>query len=629
VATEDELGETQAATVSAPTRESIRLPPMFVVGRERYERERLLGEGGMGVVELHRDQRIGRSVAMKILRSDFADDAAQRRFLREAQLQGQLEHPAIVPVYDVGEGTDGAVYFTMKRIRGVTLHEVVQGLRRGNPEFAKYTRRRLLAAFSQACLAVHFAHTRGVLHRDLKPANIMLGDFGEVYVLDWGIAKVVGMAEGEPIVDAPLAPVAAPSTQAGATLGTPGYMPPEQLRGEPVGVTADVYALGAILFELLALEPLHPRGRFEAIAASTLEPGDLRPSMRTPSREIPLELDAACATALASAPETRFQEAGALHEAIERFLDGERDLAARRVQAAAHATAVFAALHDKTHASPAEEIEARRSAMKQIGRALALDPENSEVLEVMCRLLTEDPRMTPPEVTAALELGERERLGKVAKFGAMVYLGLWALLPLWLWMGVSNVAPLVVVYAAFTAAGLASLGVWRLDRPRVWLVLVPLVLSNIALAAGAWLVGPFVLVPTAAIVNTTAYAIHVSRRHRMLVFGLGLLSFLVPLGLELFHVVGASFAGSERGIVLLPRALELPAGPTIAVVAIVQVVAIVLASIVIGIIRDYIDTAERKTYTYAWHLREFVPDPQKRQTDPIGRRSSQAEQGPR
>ncbi len=623
MSTEDELGVTLAVTNPASGTEPVSLPPMFVPGGKRYEYERRLGEGGMGVVELQRDQRIGRSVAMKILRPELVDDLAQRRFLREAQLQGQLEHPAIAPVYDLGEGRDGAVYFTMKRIRGVTLHEVLQGQRKGDPEFDNYTRRRLLGAFAQACLAIHFAHSRGVCHRDLKPANIMLGDFGEVYVLDWGIAKVGETPDGEPIADAPLAPSITPPTQLGSVLGTPGYMAPEQLRGERVAPTTDVYALGAILFEILTLQPFHPRGKLSAIKKSTFEPGDLRPSVRAPGREIPLELDEACEGALAQKPEDRYRDARALHDAVERFLDGERDLAARRIKAAEHATAVFEALSETEHASPEAELAARRNAMKEIGKALALDPENGDVLGVLAQLLDQDPKMTPPEVEAALDLGERVRLRKVAKFGAAVYFSLWALLPLWFWMGVAEVWPLVAIYGAFTVAGIASLLVWRHPAPQSWLPMIPMVASNVGFAAGAWLLGPFLVLPTASVVNTTAYAIHVSRARRPYVFAFGLLSFLVPVGLELAGLVPASFRSTDGGLLLVPRALDFPPAITIAVVVVIQVIALILAAFAIGIVRDYIDGTERKTYTYAWHLREFVPDSHKHRTDPIGRDRSE------
>jgi hypothetical protein len=148
---------------------------------------------------------------------------------------------------------------------------------------------------------------------------------------------------------------------------------------------------------------------------------------------------------------------------------------------------------------------------------------------------------------------------------------------------------------------------------------VPMLASNFGLAAGAGLLGPLVLVPTATIINTMAYAIHVARRHRLLVFGAGLASFAVPFALELVGVVPPSYGFGTEGMTILTRGLELSATPTIVALAGLQVLSLVLAALVLGVIRDNIDASERRTYTYAWHLREFVPESLRRDTDPIGR----------
>src|SRR5262245_61890331 len=164
---------------------------------DRYDVQGVLGVGGMGEVRVCLDRRIHRAVALKVmLQKTMSSDDLRRRFLREARIQGQLEHPAIVPVHDVGLTADGRPFFTMKRVRGMTLRQVLDALRTDDPVAKqRFGLRKLLTAFATVCQAVDFAHRRGVVHRDLKPENVILGDFGEVYVLDWGIAGVLGARE--------------------------------------------------------------------------------------------------------------------------------------------------------------------------------------------------------------------------------------------------------------------------------------------------------------------------------------------------------------------------------------------------------------------------------------------------
>ncbi|HMG52084.1 MAG TPA: serine/threonine-protein kinase, partial [Kofleriaceae bacterium] len=159
--------------------------------RERYRFGEVLGEGGMGEVLLAHDDHIGREVAVKRIRASEPTAEELSRFLREARVQGRLEHPAVVPVHDLAVDRDGRPFFVMKRLSGTTLLELLGRLRAGRHDDDAAVRRRMLRAFADVCLAIEFAHSRGIVHRDLKPANIMLGDFGEVYVLDWGVARAL------------------------------------------------------------------------------------------------------------------------------------------------------------------------------------------------------------------------------------------------------------------------------------------------------------------------------------------------------------------------------------------------------------------------------------------------------
>ncbi|HEX7668808.1 MAG TPA: protein kinase, partial [Polyangiaceae bacterium] len=395
----------------------------------RYRTKGLLGQGGMGEVYLCGDEWIGREVAMKIaLGGKDVAPHLRARFVREALVQGQLEHPSVVPVYDLGTRPDGATFFTMKRVHGLTLASIIEGHRRGDRAVTKgYSRRKLLTAMSNVCLAVSFAHSRGIVHRDLKPENVMLGDFGEVYVLDWGVAKVLEDSWAGRTTATAGAPIG--RTQTGTMIGTPGYASPEQVQGDAqVGAPTDVYALGAILFELLALEPLHRGQTTPALAASTLALDGERPSTRAPERGISPELDAICARATARDPKKRFESARALQSAIEGYLDGERDREQRREIAKRHADAAGVAFEEATRgasqgkaASPAEVEAARARGLRELGAALALEPSNEDAMQTLMRVLLDAPTDLPPEAEAELVAMERRDRIRGAKDGVIVY----------------------------------------------------------------------------------------------------------------------------------------------------------------------------------------------------------------
>ncbi|TMQ08989.1 MAG: serine/threonine protein kinase, partial [Deltaproteobacteria bacterium] len=213
-------------------------PPIALDG---YAIGELLGRGGMGEVVLAHDEHIGREVAIKRMRWADPGVDAETRFLREAKIQARLQHPGIVPVHELGRDADGRPYFTMKRLAGTTLFQLLGG-----------SLRPLLRAFVDVCLAIEFAHEHGVIHRDIKPTNIMLGDFGEVYVLDWGVARVLDEdGSGHPSVRDIVTMEG--ETQVGAVMGTPGYMAPEQASdAKRVKKPADVFAMGATLYAILA-----------------------------------------------------------------------------------------------------------------------------------------------------------------------------------------------------------------------------------------------------------------------------------------------------------------------------------------------------------------------------------------
>lgn len=275
---------------------------------EAFRVERTLGEGGMGVVRLAEQASMGRGVAVKTLKEEHRDPASVLRLLREAWITGSLEHPNIVPVYDVALDVTGAPQVVLKRIDGVDWASLLAnpselGKRAdGNPE--EWNIRTLM----QVCNAVHFAHSRGVLHRDLKPENVMIGSFGEVYVVDWGIA--VSLRDD----DNPRLPRASAARD---LAGTPLYMAPEMLLGDPKRLSerTDVYLLGAILFEIATGRPPHDGPNLEAIFGRVLGSPPAIPSA------VPGEIAEICTKAMAADPGDRYESAADFQKALSDYLE--------------------------------------------------------------------------------------------------------------------------------------------------------------------------------------------------------------------------------------------------------------------------------------------------------------------
>ena len=319
-----------------------RLPELAGTGYRLIEP---IGRGGMGVVYRAEDTKLGRQVALKVLYAADESGELASRLVREAQVLARLEHPGIVPVHDVGVLEDGRLFYTMKLVRGHSLDEYLR---------AAHSLAERLRVFVRVCEAVALAHDRGVLHRDLKPANIMVGAFGEVLVMDWGVAKIVagdperpeataGAPGGGPpetagstaavggnrseaaglragrggapaTADAPT-----PLTSAGTILGTPGYMAPEQARGEmeSLDARADIFSLGAVLSAMLA----HDEVASEA-TTMTLPEGDLPPPEEIPPG-LPKRLTAIVAKAKAPERGGRYASLQELIGDVESFLDGD------------------------------------------------------------------------------------------------------------------------------------------------------------------------------------------------------------------------------------------------------------------------------------------------------------------
>jgi serine/threonine-protein kinase len=594
--------------------------PVFV---QRYAVGDVLGEGGMGIIRSCSDRRIGREVAIKSVKpakGSRGDTAA--RFLREACVQGQLEHPSIVPVYDLGRDSDGTLYFTMKRVRGMTFERIIDSLRGGDGSPASpardsltgdgpvpaFSRRKLLTAFASVCHAVDFAHSRGVIHRDLKPSNVMLGDFGEVYVLDWGLAKIVGAPDPRPPSEPPVVSSGERSahTVQGATMGTPGYMAPEQARGETVDGRTDVYALGAILFELLALEPLHPHASARAAIDSTLGGVDARPSARAPQRDLPPELDVVCARATAAAPDDRYASVRDLVGAIEHYLDGDRDLARRRQLARDHARAA-AEYAGRALAGGGPASDARRRALQELGRAIAIDPTNEDAVRTLMRLLTEPPAEVPAEARAAM-LPHTRRLMRVGTLPPILGAVLWLLLsPLMMWMGIRSWTAWVATSIAWLGAAALAVRAWRHPsdgKPDAAMTLASL--AAIALTSMAF--GPYILVPSVAVTAATLLQAAPDRSHRVRSVVYCCLTVAVPAALQLAGVIPASYVLDGRTMTVLPLLVAFPPALTHVFLLVCSIILIVLGSTMHARFRDMLTQIEQHLHVQAWQLRQLVPE---------------------
>jgi formylglycine-generating enzyme required for sulfatase activity len=384
----------------------------------RYRWLSTLGEGGQGSVELVFDEDLGRAVALKTLHPHRADPGRLAELYREARITGQLDHPNIIPVYDAGQLDDGRLFYTMPRMTGQSLHRVLVRLRRGDPDaLRRWDRVRLLQVLETACYAVGHAHSRGVVHRDLKPANILLGRQGEVYVVDWGIARIVGGPAAGP--QGPRRHWSEEGDERSERVrGSPPYMAPEQIKHpDQVGPAADVFCLGVVLYEALCRVPPFQGDTVEDLVDGLCHSKPVPPRERAPQLSVPAELEEICLKALEKFPGHRFPTATELAEALaeERAGGRRRTSAARRLREAASMQARHRVVRARAAeaAARAAELEgpvgsggdrdrgAHRAADEE-RRSLdrAADALLSEALWALHRALGDDPEN--PDAQAAL-----------------------------------------------------------------------------------------------------------------------------------------------------------------------------------------------------------------------------------
>ncbi|MDF1812388.1 MAG: protein kinase [Verrucomicrobiales bacterium] len=315
----------------------------------RYTLQGELARGGMGAVFLAEDVNLCRPVAQKrLIDPQQVSDSEIARFIEEARVTGQLEHPSIVPIHELGIDSGGDIYYTMKRIKGITLSDVLDGFQSGDQKILQHwSLPRLLRAFQRVCDAVGFAHAKGVVHRDLKPENIMMGEFGEVILLDWGIAKILDRAgpsseiSQSPRSGARVTAIRGGSdasllTLSGDIMGTPMYMSPEQVTTcHSVDARADIFSLGAILYEILALAPPYQGTNVREIlelareanyrSLEVIEKQALRKKRRwphLPGGRMPAPVSAIATKAIAKNPQDRYETVAAMQADLDAYLNG-------------------------------------------------------------------------------------------------------------------------------------------------------------------------------------------------------------------------------------------------------------------------------------------------------------------
>ncbi len=291
----------------------------------KYQDVRILGKGGMAEIYEARDRHLGRMVALKKIRDGHPDNEVLQRFVQEAQITAQLSHPNIVPIYDVGTLANGEPYFTMKRITGESLADILERLAVNDAETeSQYDRTKLSIVFLQVVQAVAFAHARCVIHGDLKPSNILIGAFGDVLVADWGLASL----KPDSMPSDGTAPVMLSPPQSidfrSRISGSPAYMAPECVAGAAPNEQSDIFALGVILYEILTQQQPFGVFQFSDIVSQVQFHNVVPPRERTPQRGISEEVNAICLRALHPNPQERYANVVELRDAMESYITGSR-----------------------------------------------------------------------------------------------------------------------------------------------------------------------------------------------------------------------------------------------------------------------------------------------------------------
>ncbi|HCE45667.1 MAG TPA: hypothetical protein DET40_19160 [Lentisphaeria bacterium] len=302
------------------------------VPSSHYSKVRTIGFGGVGLVISGHDPNLDRDVAIKMLRAENKNRISEvERFIREARATASIEHPNVIPVHEMGIMDGVGVFFSMKKVQGDNFQTVLEGFKRGKKEYSeKYTQHQLLEIFINICNGVAYAHSKRIIHRDLKPHNVLIGDFGEVLVMDWGLAKFLDAGVGKDPVpfqhktgDKPFTGDSS-MTIDGTISGTPNYMPPEQAEGKnsELDERSDIYSLGAILYQILTYEPPFSGDDLQKVLEDVRKGSFIPPVKRFAEYRIPRELEAICLKAMAFEKKSRYQTVQELVRDVRNYMEG-------------------------------------------------------------------------------------------------------------------------------------------------------------------------------------------------------------------------------------------------------------------------------------------------------------------
>lgn len=305
------------------------LPKHVKNGFMRYRDFKPLTQGGEAILRTCVDENLGRTVVMKTLQPQFQNlETYQKRFLREARVTAQIPHPCTIPVYELSRDSEGNAYFTMKKLRGRDLSDILDRIAENDADtIRKYPIPELLQVLVKCAQCLSFAHNQGVIHRDMKPANIMIGDYGEIMVLDWGLAKVSNLRDDDEVdqlIRSGQQTIPGRLTGRGDVQGTPFYMSPEQaVETGNVDERSDIFNMGVILFEVLTGQSFMSGRNFREIRKKLTDDPPRSPRTAAPERKISHQLNAICVKAIQVNPDDRYQKMALFEQDLRAALSGQ------------------------------------------------------------------------------------------------------------------------------------------------------------------------------------------------------------------------------------------------------------------------------------------------------------------